>query len=326
MTKIISLYTSWIAFIITDMTLAFPFLNRFKYRSIFPLSSSTTTPSTDIQDSITTSADARIPMNPSSKFGKPLGESTRSFNKAAIGIIKNNIFDTLYSSNGSSSMNRDERLARSFARFYALETIARVPYFSYLSVLHLYETLGWFRRASYLKLHFCESWNELHHLLIMEELGGNSKWIDQFYAQHIAFFYYWFVAFCYMVNPTLAYNLNQAVEEHAYDTYDQFIHEFEKDLKEKESPSMAKKYYRDGDLYLFDQMHTCITKGLSNDDDHTTTSDIDTASSTSSSSYRRPKIDTLYDVFLAIRDDEMEHVRTMDYLQQTDTDIEICNI
>ena len=31
---------------------------------------------------------------------------------------------------------------RSYSRFYVLETIARVPYFSYLSVLHLYETLG----------------------------------------------------------------------------------------------------------------------------------------------------------------------------------------
>jgi hypothetical protein len=31
---------------------------------------------------------------------------------------------------------------RPYARFYALETIARVPYFSYTSVLHLYETFG----------------------------------------------------------------------------------------------------------------------------------------------------------------------------------------
>ncbi|MEH2093056.1 alternative oxidase [Nostoc sp.] len=61
---------------------------------------------------------------------------------------------------------------RSYARFYMLETIARVPYFSYLSVLHLYETLGYWRKADLLKLHFAETWNELHHLLIMESLGG----------------------------------------------------------------------------------------------------------------------------------------------------------
>jgi ubiquinol oxidase len=60
---------------------------------------------------------------------------------------------------------------RSYARFYVLETIARVPYFSYLSVLHLYETLGFWRKADLLKVHFAETWNELHHLLIMESLG-----------------------------------------------------------------------------------------------------------------------------------------------------------
>ncbi|MEG4317993.1 MULTISPECIES: alternative oxidase [unclassified Microcoleus] len=58
-----------------------------------------------------------------------------------------------------------------------LETIARVPYFSYLSVLHLYETLGYWRKADLLKVHLAETWNELHHLLIMEELGGDRLWI-----------------------------------------------------------------------------------------------------------------------------------------------------
>ena len=47
---------------------------------------------------------------------------------------------------------------RTIARFYALETIARVPYFSYTSVLHLYETIGLFRQKEFIKLHFSESW------------------------------------------------------------------------------------------------------------------------------------------------------------------------
>jgi len=257
---------------------------------------------------------SKVPMNPSSEFGRPLNEATQNFNKAAIAIIKNSIFDTIYASNPSS--DRDECLSRSYARFYALETIARAPYFSYLSVLHLYETLGWWRRSSYLKLHFCESWNELHHLLIMEELGGNLRWIDQFFAQHIAFFYYWFVVTCYMFNPTLAYNLNQAVEEHAYETYDAFLNMFESELKEKDAPEVARKYYRDGDLYLFDEMHTCTRSGsmsIQGDD-------------SASPPFRRPKVDTLYDVFVAIREDEKEHVRTMEYLQRKDADIEICDV
>ncbi|HEY9672715.1 MAG TPA: alternative oxidase [Waterburya sp.] len=63
---------------------------------------------------------------------------------------------------------------RPYPRFYVLETIARIPYFAYLSVLHLYETLGFWRKADLLKVHFAETWNELHHLLSL----GN--WISRF--------------------------------------------------------------------------------------------------------------------------------------------------
>lgn len=39
---------------------------------------------------------------------------------------------------------------------------------AFMSVLHMYESFGWWRRSDYLKVHFAESWNEMHHLLIME--------------------------------------------------------------------------------------------------------------------------------------------------------------
>ena len=148
-----------------------------------------------------------MPTNPSTVFGSPITPQLSSINRAAISFIKDFLFDKFFDT--STSNDREYILSRSYARFYALETIARMPYFSYLSVLHLYETLGWWRRADYLKVHFCESWNELHHLLIMEELGGHKQFIDRFIAQHTAFFYYWFVVFFYMTNPAFAYNLNE---------------------------------------------------------------------------------------------------------------------
>ena len=47
-----------------------------------------------------------------------------------------------------------------FSRFFLLETVARMPYFSYITMLHLYETLGFWRRSADIKrIHFAEEWN-----------------------------------------------------------------------------------------------------------------------------------------------------------------------
>lgn len=55
------------------------------------------------------------------------------------------------------------------SRFFFLETVARMPYFSYITMLHLYETLGFWRRSADIKrIHFAEEINEFRHLLIME--------------------------------------------------------------------------------------------------------------------------------------------------------------
>ena len=46
---------------------------------------------------------------------------------------------------------------RPLARLWFLETVARVPYFSYISMLHLYESIGWWRiGASVKRIHFAE--------------------------------------------------------------------------------------------------------------------------------------------------------------------------
>jgi len=92
-----------------------------------------------------------------------------------------------------------------------------MPYFSYISMLHLYETLGWWTIGTDVRrVHFAEGragreerkrrgsahdqlthsslppfnppleWNELHHLQIMESLGGDARWLDRFLARHSA--------------------------------------------------------------------------------------------------------------------------------------------
>ena len=190
---------------------------------------------------------------------------------------------------------------RPYPRFYVLETVARVPYFSYLSVLHLYETLGWWRRADWLKVHFAESWNELHHLLIMESLGGSDRWIDRFLARHVALMYYWIIVGLYVVTPRSAYHFMELVEEHAYESYDKFLTASEADLKAQAAPQIAINYYRDGDLYICLMNFKLLVL------------------------QRRvaQKWTTLYDVFVAIRDDEGEHVKTMVACQQPDAPVSL---
>lgn len=45
---------------------------------------------------------------------------------------------------------------RPIQRFWFLETIARIPYFSYVTCLHLYESFGWFRAVELRKVHAAE--------------------------------------------------------------------------------------------------------------------------------------------------------------------------
>jgi ubiquinol oxidase len=162
-----------------------------------------------------------------------------------------------------------------------------------MSVLHLYETLGFWRKSDWLKIHFAETWNELHHLLIMESLGGNQQWFDRFLAYHLAMSYYWVVVPLYLLLPKHAYYLSELIEQHAYHTYDTYLTDFAEALKAQPAPQIAIDYYRDGDLYMFEEMQTSTI-----------------------SEFRRPSIDNLYDVFVNIRDDESEHVKTMVACQQ----------
>lgn len=180
---------------------------------------------------------------------------------------------------------------RPIQRFWVLETVARIPYFAYISILHLYESLGFWRAGAELrKVHFAEEWNELHHLQIMEALGGDQKWVDRFIAEHSAILYYWLLIGFYLFSPRLAYAFSELVEWHATDTYAQFVETNEALLKELPPPLVAAAYYRNEDLYMFDELQTCDEKATEP---------------------RRPDCSNLYDVFINIRDDEIEHVKTM---------------
>ena len=122
---------------------------------------------------------------------------------------------------------------RDFQRFWVLEEIARAPYFAFLSVLHLRESLG-LRGPEHLYLmkeHFAQTLNETEHLEYMESRGGNAYWIDRFFARHLVLVYYWVNVVYYWVDPRSAYHLSYEVEVHASLTYAEYLTRFPEDQK-----------------------------------------------------------------------------------------------
>ena len=136
-------------------------------------------------------------------------------------------------------------------RFFFLETVARMPYFSYVSMLHLYETLGFWRRGAETKrVHGDEEYNEYHHLLIMEALGGDQSWTTRFLAQHAAVVYYWTLVLLFMASPSLGYLFSVLLEGHAVDTYTEFVESNAEALASLPVPVVAREYYNSVGYYL----------------------------------------------------------------------------
>ena len=226
------------------------------------------------------------PRDCASPAGDGMDERIFALNEGLVGVTKGAI-DALYE-------------GRDFARFYVLETLARVPYFAYLSVMHLRETFGDRKPgdSERMRTHYAEADNELHHLLIMESLGGNSSAVDRTLAQTMAFFYYWYVTVVYSFSEPAAYHLSELIEDHAFNTYDQFLKDHGPQLKDMPVPDIARKYYERDDPYLRDQFLT--------------------VKETEPKLTSRPPLESLYDVFVNIRDDEKEHWKTLCNLVQFD--------
>lgn len=130
------------------------------------------------------------------------------------------------------------------SRFLLLETVARMPYFSYIGMLHMYETLGFWRRSADVKrIHFAQEINEFRHLLIMESLGGDQLYWVRFMAQHAAIFYFLGLCLLFTVSPSLSYQFSEWLETHAVSTYGQFVDENEILLKELPPSLAAVEYY-----------------------------------------------------------------------------------
>ena len=178
-------------------------------------------------------------------------------------------------------------VGRPIDRFWMLETLARMPYFSYVSVIHLYETLGLWSLDSDLKaLHLYEEANECFHLQIMESIGGGQRWSDQFLARHAAILYFLALILLFLFSPKDAYKSSELLESHAVCTYEQFIEENEVLLKTLPVPPCVYSFYSSPSRIMYDTFIRSDTRIPEN----------------------------LFDVFQNIRDDENAHQRAMEEL------------
>lgn len=135
-------------------------------------------------------------------------------------------------------------------RFWFLETVARMPYFSYVATIHMYETLGWWEIDGHLKrIHLNEEINEAAHLRIMESIGGDSLWWNRLLARHGAVVYFVVLVVLFMVSPRLAYMCSELLERHAVDTYEEFYTANEHVLKEMPLTSSALEYDPDAKTF-----------------------------------------------------------------------------
>jgi len=250
-----------------------------------------------------------------------LDENIFKFNKLLIDTVYE-IICVLYPVTG------DVENKRNYARFYVLETVARVPYFAYLSVLHLRETFGnrYDKMNDQMRTHYAQADNELHHLLIMESLGGNDNPLDRFVAQSAAFMYYWYVIMIYSVSEPAAYHLSELIEDHAYDTYNKFLTENAEALKQQPVPAIARKYYEFDNPFMFDLFCTVQDQASSSSSSSserqlpqsspTPEQQSEAMMSLMTKQRRSRTLESLYDVFRNIRDDEKEHWKTLCNLVQ----------
>ena len=110
----------------------------------------------------------------------------------------------------------------------------------------------------------------------------------------------------YSFFPATAYNFNQQVEEHAYQTYTEYINDNYQYLCSQPAPKIAIDYYCNDVLFL---------EGSSLDYYCSVTSCSEIDESGIPEVVRPLSVVTLHDVFVHIQADEALHARTMKSLQ-----------
>jgi hypothetical protein len=128
-------------------------------------------------------------------------------------------------------------------KFRAVEVIARVPYHSWESAAYTLLTLFYQNEKKALALteisHFARfaQDNETMHVVVISTLAREYERAGVLRHTIIpmvfAFFYFWWSYILYLAHPKWSLELNYLFESHAFEQYDRFLKECEKELKDR---------------------------------------------------------------------------------------------
>jgi ubiquinol oxidase len=129
----------------------------------------------------------------------------------------------------------------SYAKFRAIEVIARVPYHSWSSALFTLLTLFYqdekraLRLSTLVRFARLAASNETMHVVVISKLSALHQPCGA--VRHtlmpmlFAFVYFWFSYLLYLLCPRWSLEINYLFEDHAFSQYDRFLTEHEDTLK-----------------------------------------------------------------------------------------------
>jgi ubiquinol oxidase len=143
--------------------------------------------------------------------------------------------------------------APTYLKFRAIEVIARVPYHSWESAMFTLLTFFYTKEEKAMDLSNLSRFarlakdNETMHVVVISHLAkevGKSGFIRHtFIPLLFAFFYFWWSYILYFINPRYSFELNYIFEQHAFDSYSEFLKAHEEKLKDRRVSSEFLEWY-----------------------------------------------------------------------------------
>lgn len=140
--------------------------------------------------------------------------------------------------------------AATYAKFYVIEVVARIPYQSWELWSYIVQTLFFADEQYVIKLakqtefsRLAQDNETMHVIVIGAILHKHRGILSDLFAFGLSFSYFLVCFTLYLISPRHAYELNVLFEEHAYNTYNGFLIAKAEELKTKSLHSVFLDWY-----------------------------------------------------------------------------------